>query len=134
MEASRRLVAWFRNLGGWRREHVAAWSGWNQPQQKGLSRFQRECESAVAAALIGVGSQLRHRSEKRIEGGSECQVTATLGDTGVTIWLYADSASLTGAGTDALFEEWSVRTPEELIQEVAAFAVGVATGRAAGVA
>ena len=109
-----RVIDWYRGLGQSRRDHIAAWAGWDIPGPSGLSRFQEECEAALSASLVKRGLTLEEREIRsmpdeyihgRVQGVWE-------------VWIYLDQAQVVGPkGAGANREKWDAKSPSELIQD-----------------
>lgn len=110
----KRITKWFSESREWHRQHIEAWSGWTEPSQNNLSRFQIECEAAMSNALLEVGSRFTDRVVTPLKSG-DSELKVALWNTSYEVWLYSDSISSKGKGGEFWLEEWDARTPRELI-------------------
>lgn len=107
-----------------------AWSGWDVPDASGYTRFQMECQRAVAERLSRRGIALVDRRVEDLGGTPpERSIQATIGDTAWTLWIDESAAQLS-APDDAAdrrcdrgwtnLEAGAHKSPEELIANVVA--------------
>lgn len=114
----RRIAQWFSDRRDWAGDHEAAWQGMTSPGAGGLSRFQHDCENALAAMLTTSGRTL---TERTVSGSAaEPYVTGKVSDSALTIWIYTDQVNVDGPELDARFEQWDARTPHDLIAQFCA--------------
>jgi len=112
-----RLLSWIRREREWTRSHRIAWKGASSLTANGLSHFQVQCESAIAAALATSGRSLTNRV---VHAGSEPYVSASISASSLRVWIYVDQANLDGPGIDNRFEEWDAISPAALIDDFGA--------------
>ncbi len=115
-----RLLRWNARRREWNRAHERAWAGMTEPNESGLSSFQRMCEAAVVKALGEHGVRIAEREILEMEGphvrGKENYIKARLAGTSWTLWVYVNAAGiLSDTRTLVRLEDWDVRTPEEFI-------------------
>jgi hypothetical protein len=99
-----------------RRRHETAWRARRERDGAGLTRFQREAESRVLAALAhhGVGVTER-RVERGVWPSGAPTVAVTLYTTrpGLRITLEGTEGHVEAAGESRTAEEWDTPAPED---------------------
>ena len=120
------IKLWFHRRGQWHRDHLAAWKGWADDDADGMSRVQRECETAVQLALQQVGVSLDGREAVKTKEGWT-YLHFLLSPIDIEFWLYSDTAHFTGKRRFESWrlEEWDARTPSEFIEKTVALALQV---------
>ncbi len=110
-----RLRSWIGSQRQWHRDHIASWAGWTEAQQDGISRFQVECEFAIASALESVGGSL---SARRVEVAKDQRrfVFLSVLPGEVDLWLHCDTVELGRGKQYRRLEEWGFRLPSEMIR------------------
>ena len=104
------LLRWIGNRRRWRKEHVAAFEAVSQVQPDGLTAFQHQALNAVADfASVEQFERIAMEQEPGV------YLLAPLGATGLNLYLYPNEASIFGRKPNAWFEEWSYKTPDELL-------------------
>lgn len=107
------LLAWIRDRGRWRREHIEAFSAVTTVQSDGLTLFQHQAISAVAPF---VNPEQFNRVEMDKEEGS--YLVSSLGSDGAELYIYPNEVCIFGAKPYSWFEEWDYRTPDDLLQKL----------------
>lgn len=131
-EVFRILRAWFRENREWHQNHIQAWTGYTVPESDSFTRFQRECEAALASHLSSSGFHLADRTvttERFDRTRSEQVIFAQVAASDVEMWIISDGAQIGGAGIDCRFEEWGSLTPQELTDEFSATVLKLARER-----
>ena len=101
-----------------------------------LTDFQKNCEGRLRERLLQIGKSLENRSTGLVRGllgatdTPEYYLKARVSNTALTVFIYEDSAEISGPGMDDRFERVEFATPDELAQAFVAKVVGRATERA----
>ena len=104
------VIAWFKKVRQWRRDHVAAFAAAVQREADGLTLFQVQVIAAVSRFVPAASFE---RSALNKEPG--VFLSAPLGSAGSELFVYPNEAAILGAKPYAWFEEWDYRTPEDLL-------------------
>jgi hypothetical protein len=118
-----------------------AWSGWEAPDASGYTRFQVECQHAVAELLSRRGLEFVDHCIEDLGGTPpERSIRATLGDTAWTLWIDENAAQLSAPddGGRPHDQDWinleagAHRSPQELIANLVAHVEAVLDARPDG--
>jgi hypothetical protein len=116
-----RIKQWWRAERTWRREHIEAFAEATVCDTEGVTNFQRRLMASAESAVPAIS----FRREQSKEGGVGLYFVADVPGTAMQLYVYPNEAGFGNAPKRGLFadgvrpyEEWSFRTPDELIQAI----------------
>jgi len=103
------MLKWIRRQIYWRRDHKRSWARARQPDENGISSFQRDCLDTLELVHQRAHRALPLVAEVTASTVKEKFFRGVLAD-GRTFFIYVDGAEV----GERNFEEWDFLTPEEL--------------------
>jgi len=116
------LGGWWLWYSPWARKqnspHLAAWTGFTDPNKEGFSKFQIDCETLIVEKLASRGLQFQDRI---IQGEGEQYVYGRIPELDAEVWIHFDQADIVTPNIELRLEEWDVETPNEYYARVENF-------------
>jgi G:T-mismatch repair DNA endonuclease (very short patch repair protein) len=81
------------------------------PDNYGLTHFQKKCEQRLRSCLEGLGIEFQRREIRWI---GEPAIRAEIQS--FNIWIYVDEAEIGGTGVEWHYEKYDYDTPDQLIE------------------
>jgi hypothetical protein len=112
------LLSLIRNRSRRIVEHEAIWAPVRARRADGLTNFQAECEKRLLAAAAARSLAVEGRV---VAGTNDPYVTGRLPAIGGTFWIHADGAQVECPNEELRLEDWDVKDPAELYDQVQTF-------------
>ena len=111
----KRFLSWVREARKWHRRHIEEWRVFLVRDAEGFTAFQRKCEAAVDNAMLARGRSLLWETRRMSDRKPfrHCEVL----DSGVELWIYANTAEVKGRDDHTVLEDWDFLTPDQLVTE-----------------
>ena len=103
------IINWFKDNREWKKYHLEAWSPVTDPDENGITPFQKKCLKALTENVQKDGISC--------EGNQEKFYTGIILGTNIRIYVYSDGAEISSDDLDFRLEKWDFKTPDELINQ-----------------